>query len=66
MLNYFQSPARLDLEWRPQDSPSAPIYSQLKEFSGVDYRIIPSQALEGGQAHSNGIILLSTFTLSQD
>ena len=66
MLNYFQSPARLNLEWRPQDSPSAPIYSQLKEFSGVDYRIIPGQALEWGQAHSNGIILLSTFTLSQD
>ena len=46
MLNYFQGPAQLNLEWSPQESPLAPIYSQLKEFSGVDYRIIPGEAVE--------------------
>ena len=59
MLDYFGELARLDLEWSPQDSPLALIYRQLKEFSGVDYRIVPGQAVEWGQAHSNGIILLS-------
>ena len=66
MLNYFQGPAQLNFEWSPQESPLAPIYSQLKEFSGVDYRIIPGQAVEWGQAHSNGIILLSLSTLRGD
>ena len=59
MLDYFGELARLDLEWSPQDSPLALIYRQLKEFSGVDYRIVPGQAVEWGQAHSNGIILVS-------
>ena len=66
MLNYLQGPAQLNFEWSPQDSPLASIYSQLKEFSGVDYRIIPGQAVEWGQAHSDGINLLSISTLRKD
>ncbi len=65
MLDYFQGLAQLNFEWSPQDSPLAPIYSQLKEFSGVDYRIIPGQAVEWGQAHSNGIIMLNISALQK-
>ena len=65
MLDYFQGLAQLNFEWSPQESPLAPIYSQLKEFSGVEYRIIPGQSVEWGQAHSGGIIILDISALQR-